>query len=136
MSSAAVTEQQAVPVLEFVAPIAGFPDRRRFVLVGLDDDGLLYALRSTDDAGLRFLVVPPAPFFPDYAPVVHQHALTLLGDPGVADLLVLLVVTAQDDPGAATANLLAPIVVDRRSLRAVQVVLTEDLPLRAPLRPS
>ncbi len=57
-----------LPVIELVHPMPGFPDRRQFALVTLDDLGTLCALRSLDDPELRFLVVPPAPFFPDYSP--------------------------------------------------------------------
>ncbi|WP_432830345.1 flagellar assembly protein FliW [Dactylosporangium sp. CA-092794] len=121
-----------LPVIDFVAPMPGFPDERRFVLVRLDDAGVLYALTSVDAPGLRFLVVPPAQFFPDYAPEIDDETLAALGVTDQADLLVLLVVTA-GETGAedATANLMAPIVLDQNSRRAVQLVLSHSgLPVR------
>ncbi|ATE53934.1 flagellar assembly protein FliW [Actinosynnema pretiosum] len=127
------TVDEQLPTIEFVTPLPGFPHHRTFVLVSLHEEGLLYALRSADDPGLRFLVVPPAPFFPDYAPVVGEEALDQLGTREADNLLPLLVVTAGDKAAGATANLLAPIVVDQRSRRAVQVVQADDLPTRAPL---
>ena len=46
----------------------------------------------------------------------------------------MVIVNVGDDPGSATANLLAPIVVNRHTREAAQVVLTDgDHPLRAPL---
>lgn len=123
------------PIIEFIAPIPGFPEHRRFVLTAVDEDGLLYALRAIDRPDLRFLVVVPAPFFPDYAPVVDDDTLVLLRNSGDPDrLLVLLVVSAPESAARATANLLAPIVVDRLTLRAAQVVQAgSSLPIRAPL---
>ena len=56
-----VTETAELPVLEFVAPMPGFPEQRRFVLVRLEDEGVLYSLTSIEVPHLRFLVVPPAP---------------------------------------------------------------------------
>ena len=105
-------ETTTLPVIDFVAPMPGFPDDRRFVLVRLEDTGVLYALTSVDSAGLRFLVVPPAQFFPDYAPEIDDDALAALG--------------AGDGVQDATVNLMAPIVLDQRSRRAVQLVLSRS----------
>jgi len=123
-----------LPIIEFVTPMPGFPDHRRFVLTRIDGTDLLYALRAVDDAEIRFLVAPPAPFFPDYAPEIDDHSLALLQASDPAALLVLLVLSVQGAADGATANLLAPIVVDQHSRRAAQVVLAgSDLSLRAPL---
>ncbi len=124
---------ETVPTIEFVAPMPGFPDRRRFVLVRLDDEGLLYALTSIDDPGLRFLVAPPHPFFPAYAPEIDDETIELLGVDDPDRLLILLVVTAKGG-GESYANLLAPIIIDQQSRRAAQAVLTgSNLPVRARL---
>ena len=126
-----------LPVIEFVAPVPGFPDRRRFVLVRLDDQAPVYALRSLEDPELRFLVLPPLPFFPDYAPEIDEQTLDLLGTRDIERILILLVVTAGDSAAEATANLLAPILVDRDTMRAVQAILgNSGLGLAAPLVPA
>lgn len=116
-----MTKLPALPTIEFATPMLGFPAHRRFVLVRVDDDGLLYALTSLDDSDLRFLVVPPAPFFPDYAPEIGDDTLETLGWPDADQLLIMLVVTAGESE--TSANLLAPIVIDQVNRRAVQVVL-------------
>lgn len=122
----------ALPTIELAAPLPGFPGFRRFVLVRLDDDGLLYAFTSMEDSDLRFLVIPPASFFPDYAPEIDDEALEMLGSPDPDNLLLFLVVTASET--GTSANLLAPIVVDQVNRKAVQVVLTgSGLPVRAPM---
>jgi flagellar assembly factor FliW len=127
-------ETAELPVLEFVAPIPGFPQERHFVLVSLDDAGLLYSLRSVDRPELRFLVAPPAPFFPDYSVDIDDDTLEELGAHDADELLVLLVVNAGERPGDASANLMAPIVLARRTRRAVQLVLGRTgLPVRAHL---
>jgi flagellar assembly factor FliW len=127
-------EAGAAPTIEFVAPMPGFPDEREFLLVPVDEDGLLYALSAVASPGLRFLVAPPAPFFPEYAPEVDEEALAALASTDPDDLLVLLVITAGADATEATANLMAPIVVHRHARTAVQVVLGgSGLSVRAPL---
>lgn len=130
----AAPDTPEVPVIEFVAPMPGFPADRRFVLLRLDDEGLLYALTSLDTEGLRFLVAPPLPFFPQYALDVDEETLASLGTVSGSDLLLLLVVTAGETAKDATVNLMAPIVLDQRTRRAVQLVLTgSGLPVREPL---
>ena len=123
---------EEIPVITMVQPMAGFPGLTRFALVRLDDEGVLSALRSVEDPDLRFLVVPPAVFFPDYAPVVDDDTVAALGIES-ADEVVTLVVVNPGDGSGATANLLAPVLVNTRTRQGGQVVLTDDLPVRAPL---
>jgi flagellar assembly factor FliW len=131
MTSATLVE---LPSLDFVAPFPGFPGQSRFALVSLDESGVLYELRSLDDAGLRFLVVPPAPFFPEYAPELDDITAAALGLTHADQALLLLVLNPGASDGTPTANLLAPIVVNIETRQAAQVVLAgSDLPVGAPL---
>jgi flagellar assembly factor FliW len=123
-----------VPTIEFVSAMPGFPGHRSFVLVRLADEGQLYALTSLADPDLRFLVLAPGLFFPEYAPEIEDETLELLEVTDPSHLLVLLVVTASASLADATANLMAPIIVDQSTRRAIQVVLNgSGLPVRAPL---
>jgi flagellar assembly factor FliW len=124
-----------VPALHFAAGIPGFPEARQFALVWWgDEDGPFSILTSLEQTGLEFLVVPPHAFFPDYAPEIDDDTVERLGLESADDAILMVIVTVGDQPGDATANLLAPVVVNRHTRAAAQVVLTEgDLPLRAPL---
>jgi len=123
-----------IPMLDFIEPMPGFPAHRSFALVRLDDAGVLTELRSLSDEGLRFLVVPAAAFRPDYAPVVGDEVVAELGITVPADVLVLLVVTAANTLADTTVNLMAPILVNLRTHRAMQVVLDDPAyDVRAPL---
>jgi flagellar assembly factor FliW len=130
----APAEPEEVPVLEMVQPMAGFPDQRRFALARLDETGLVCELHSLDDPALRFVVVPPTTFFADYAPEVDDSVVAELGVESEDDVFALVVVTLGEAPEDATANLLAPVLVNHRTRRAGQFLLDDaDLPLRAPL---
>jgi flagellar assembly factor FliW len=124
-----------VPTLNFAAGIPGFPEARQFALVWWgDEDGPFSIMTSLDDSKLEFLVVPPLTFFPDYAPEIDDDTAERLGLESADDAIVLVILTVGDDPSDATANLLAPVVVNRHTREAAQVVLTEgNQPLRAPL---
>jgi flagellar assembly factor FliW len=119
-----------LPTITMAVPMPGFPSHREFVLVRLNDDGLLYAFTSVENPELRFLVAPPEPFFPDYAPEIENAVFAALNTKDPDRLLLLTVITASENE--TTANLLAPIIVDRDSMRAMQVVLSgSNFPVRA-----
>lgn len=123
-----------VPVIEMVRPMPGFPEQRRFALVRLDETGDLCSLRSLDDPELRFLVVPPNRFFPDYAPEVEDDVIADLEIGSPEDVLLLVVLNAGTSLSSTTANLAAPVLVNPATRRAGQIVLDEPgLPLAAPL---
>ncbi len=123
-----------LPTITMAVPMPGFPAHREFVLVRLNEDGLLYALTSVEDPELRFLVAPPEPFFPEYAPELEADVFAALNTKDPDRLLLLTVITAGTNE--TTANLMAPIVVDRDSMRAIQVVLSgSGFPVRAVMNP-
>ncbi|SHN41972.1 flagellar assembly factor FliW [Cryptosporangium aurantiacum] len=132
--AAAAAAGETLPTIEFVSPMPGFPGRTSFMLVRLDQVGLLNSLRSVDDPDLRLFTIAPHQFFPEYAPEIDDETIAALGTTDPSQLLVLLIVTAGDSPRDSTANLMAPIVVDPMTMRAAQCVLTgSNLPVRAPL---
>jgi len=123
-----------LPVIELVRPMPGFPERRRFALVQLDEDGMLCSMTSLDEPALRFLVVPPGRFFPDYAPEVEDDVLEELQIGSADDVLLLVVLNAGDSLATTTANLAAPVLVNPTTRRGGQIVLDRPgLPVAAPL---
>lgn len=121
--------------LHLVEPLPGLPGDE-YALDALDEIGFLFALRGTGDAaGVRLFVVSPGLVFPDYVPAIPRTALDAVCGPDAEPRYVLLSVVhpGPDEQLAPTADLLAPIVVDCVGGRALQVVLEDDLPLRAPL---
>ncbi|WP_432562022.1 flagellar assembly protein FliW [Kineococcus sp. SYSU DK003] len=130
MTDAPVT----APTIEFVSPIMGFAEHTAFHLVPLDEEGTLYSLRAVDGTGIRLVVVAPQKFFPGYSPEIDDETVAALDLRDATEAAVLNVVNIGDDPANATVNLLAPIVINHRTMRAAQAVLVgTDLPLRAPL---
>jgi flagellar assembly factor FliW len=126
-----------VPVLEMVEPMLGFPEHRRFGLARLDEQGMICDLRSLEDRDLSFVVVPPDLFFSGYAPEISEATAARLEATTAEDLVVLVVVTLGAGLADATANLLAPVLVNPRARLAAQVLLDDlTLSLREPLVPD
>ena len=126
----AIMTDTGLPTITMAVPMPGFPAHREFILVRLHEEGLLYAFTSIDDPELRFLVAPPEPFFPDYAPEIENEVFAALNTKDPNRLLLMVVISA--GVHETTANLLAPIVVDQDSKRAMQVILNgTNMPVRA-----
>jgi flagellar assembly factor FliW len=134
MNPAVEESVPAIPLIEFVRPLPGFPGLTQFALVQVDDDGLLSELRSVQDSDLSFLVLPPGPFFPDYAPEIGDDVVEDLGVTSPDEVIPLVIVNAGDTLATTTVNLLAPVLVNTARRTACQVILDEDLSVRAPLQ--
>lgn len=109
--------------LMFPHGLLGFEDESSFVVVPVDDDGVYSWLQSTNDPALAFLVTAPHFFFDDYVPEVNDGDLEELDLRDESETLLLCLVTIADED--ITANLLGPLVVNTRTRRARQVVLSE-----------
>jgi flagellar assembly factor FliW len=120
--------------LTLVGGLAGFSQGERYALVEVSSTSPLFRLCSLDQPGLDFLVAPPVVFFPDYAPEIDDASAARLELTDAADALLLVVLTVGADVAAATANLMAPIVINARTRQAAQVIVEGTYPLRAPLR--
>jgi flagellar assembly factor FliW len=131
--SAVISEPDLLE-LTLVGGLAGFSQGERYALVEVSASSPLFRLCSLDAPGLDFLVVPPAVVFPDYAPEIDDASAVRLGLTDAEDALLLLVLTVGEQVGSATANLMAPIVINARTRQAAQVIVEGTYPLRAPLR--
>lgn len=119
--------------VHLVHPLPGLPALTRYRLTGLEDTGVLFTLQA-EDADVQLLLAAPWAFFPDYAPVLSDEDVDLLGLTSAEDALLFVVLTTGETAAGSTANLLAPVVVNQHDGRAVQVLLTgTELPVRAPL---
>jgi flagellar assembly factor FliW len=130
----------SLAVLRLTEPLPGFPDHRDYVLLqavpAADGQGLVFWLQSVDPSGPRFLAVPAAAYFPDYAPVLPRAVRIELDLADEAEPEVYCIVSIPEgDVARATANLRAPLVVDAARGLARQVVLPDgEHPIRRPLR--
>lgn len=114
----------AAPRLHFAAGIPAFPDARRFELRPWGDpEGPFSVMQSLDDDSLAFVVTHPSLFFPDFAIEIDDDTADRLALREPTDALVLVIVTVRERARDATANLLGPIVVNRHTNDAMQVVL-------------
>jgi flagellar assembly factor FliW len=109
--------------LEFPNGIPAFETERRFRLI--DGDPLL-VLESESNPGLSFLLLPVRLIDPEYRLTMSAEDRDTIDASDNSSLLCLAVITAAED-SPPTANLLAPVVVNLDSGRAVQAVRSDRI---------
>jgi len=117
-------------VIVFSAGLPGFEDRHRFLAVQLPDTKPLVFLQSLEDPGLCFATLPVLAVEPRYRLRLGGEDLERLGFSGGlqprigADVLCLAILSLRSS--GPTANLLAPVVVNVKNLKAVQAVMGDS----------
>ncbi len=131
----AVATEIETPHLTFSAGLPGFPDARTFVLLQTELAKEPFSImRCIEDEGLEFVVVPPQPFFPEYSPEIDDATADRIGLTDAADAILLVMLTVGESINDITANLLGPVVINRRNFQAAQAVLVnQGYDLRVPL---
>ncbi|SHG26460.1 flagellar assembly factor FliW [Jatrophihabitans endophyticus] len=137
MTTSVLSEPTTASTVRLVEPLPGFDDELDFTLIPIDPDGVLLAMRSMRNPGLRFVLTPAECFFEGYRPALGDAVATALGAASEADLRVLLVLTIAGDLTDATVNLRAPVIMARGGSAALQVVLDDEtLSMHQPLLPT
>ncbi len=121
-------------VLTFPSGILGFPDWTRYVLLDHDTDAPFKWLQCVEQPDLAFVVLDPVLFKPDYQVSIPADAMTEVEGREGDDVSVVTILTIpSDDPTRVTANLRGPLLMNLRTRRCKQLVLSEDIPTRYPL---
>lgn len=118
--------------LRFVSPPPGLEPLTAFELTAVEGAVGLYTLASLERPEIRLYTLDAERHLPGYSPELPDERAAELGIDS-ADQAQLLVVVTPSQQGS-TVNLLAPVVVNRGSGDALQLVLDDDaFPVRAEL---
>jgi flagellar assembly factor FliW len=112
--------------IEFPSGVPGFERYRWFAAIRLPGAAPLVFLQSLEDSNLCFVTLPPANADPGYHLSLSDEDLRRLNlpvsrQPSIGRDVQCLAVLAIREEGA-TANLLAPIVINPKTMKAVQAV--------------
>jgi flagellar assembly factor FliW len=122
---------QPESLIELIEPLPGLGPDREF-LVYRTQPGPLTWWQSTSRADLALCCLEPfaAGLDPDMA--IDQASAESVGASGPEDIIVFTVVVLERDVTQTRTNLRAPILVGRRSRKALQIVLDDPkLPVKA-----
>ena len=109
-------------VIEFPSGLIGFPHHAKYVLI--EHKRPFSWLHSIEDANLAFVVVDGAEFGEKYnlRPPLGDKDCDFKEDDEYA---ILVIVTVRPEPTMTTANLKAPLFVNIRNRRGVQVIFDD-----------
>ena len=110
-------------VIRMPVGLLGFEQIREYVLLADPAEEPFLWLQVLNDPKLAFLVVAPLPLIPAYRPELGPEDVRSLGLERAEDASVLSIVTVHG-PDEATMNLKGPIIVNRHTLVARQVIPT------------
>lgn len=115
--------------LEFPGGLPGFDSRKRFVALRFVESDPLVYLQSLEDPALCFITMPVLSVNRQYQLKVSGDDLSQLGLPASRqprigeDVFCLSVISIRET--GPTANLLAPIVINLKTRKAVQAIAPE-----------
>ena len=105
-------------VLTFPSGIPGFEKSRQFVIVSIPEYAPFEWLVCVDGSRLRFAVINPMLFAPEYSPAIVKEQLEDLDIRRSEEILLYAIVTIRENPLESTANLVGPLIINREIGRA------------------
>ncbi|ASB87178.1 flagellar assembly protein FliW [Bacillus sonorensis] len=120
------TQIQEEQMILFANGLPGFSDEKKFVILPLSEDSPFVVLQSAETAELAFIVASPFVFFKDYGFDLDETTVELLEIESAEDVEVMAILTIEEPFEKSTANLMAPIVVNRKKMLAKQVILHDS----------
>lgn len=114
-------------IISMARGLMGFDDYQRFIIVSLKGQEPFKWLQSLEDSGLAFLLIDPLFFKPNYVVEINPNDLSIINAKNVDDVTVFVLVSIPEGkPELMSANLLAPLVINKTNMKAVQFVLGES----------
>ena len=117
-------EVEQAKIITFSCGMPGFENLRRFFVLSAGDADNIQWLQSMDDPAVALLIIDPFKYFKGYCVDIPEPDQRELQINDQSQALVAAIVTIPgDDPANATANLLAPIIINTGLNKARQVIL-------------
>ena len=111
-------------VVRFADGIPSFEDEHEFVVLPYEEGTPYMFLQSMATPELAFLMTDPFVFFPDYSFELDDENMEKLAINSMDDVLVCTLISVPRSGVAdMTTNLLAPVVINRHTMQARQIVL-------------
>ena len=111
-------------VVRFADGIPAFEEEHEFVVLPYEEGTPYMFLQSMATPELAFLMTDPFVFFPDYSFELDDENMDKLEIKTMDDVLVCTLISIPRSGVAdMTTNLLAPVVINRHTMQAKQIVL-------------
>jgi flagellar assembly factor FliW len=118
-----ISEKQKI---YFKNGLLGFEDMHEFVLLDTEEGSPFYWLQSEKMTEVAFVLINPNVVIPDYELKYSKEDLTDLGTENETELLRFSIVTIYEKAQDITVNLLGPIVINKTTKIAKQIINQND----------
>ncbi len=113
-------------IITFPEGIPGFEANKQFVSVKVPEHEPFEWLVCVTNTMLRFAVINPLHFMPDYDPPVTQRQLDSLDLRKTDDVLVYVIITLKENLLESTANMIGPLFINPQKMIGKQIVIDSD----------
>ncbi|MGG1572334.1 flagellar assembly protein FliW [Fictibacillus sp. NRS-1165] len=117
-------EVEKEDVITFEHGIPGFEEERGFVILPFEDTPFS-VMQSVSTSGLAFVTADPFTYFPGYDFTLPESVVNGLAIKEQKDVFVQVIVTLREDLKQSTANLQAPVIINKVESLGKQVVLID-----------
>lgn len=115
-------------ILKFEEGIFGFEDSKKFVIIYDNEaEGSPFCwLQSIEEEQVCLPLIDPVAYFPDYNPEIAGELVGKIGELKIEDINLFTVVVVPEDIQKMTTNLRAPILVNIKTKKGIQVVVEDE----------
>ncbi len=106
--------------------ILGFSQLTRYVIIEREEAAPFKWLQSVEDPNVAFVVMDPLELFPNYKLEIDERELEELNYTSSKDLITYVIVTVPQNATQASADLLGPLVINRKKRLAKQAVMSNS----------
>ncbi|MGL1933907.1 MAG: flagellar assembly protein FliW [Fibrobacterales bacterium] len=105
--------------------LPGFQQLKKFVITTTKEYEPFHFLQSIDEPGIKFVIVNPMLFKPDYDPAMNKAHIADLELQSKEELLFYVIVTLHKDMSQSTANLTGPVLINIKKQIGKQLILDD-----------
>ncbi len=113
-------------IITFPSGIPGFEKNREYVIVSIPEYEPFEWLVCVDGSKLRFAIINPLLFAPEYDPQMSKVQLDELEIAKPEDVVLYSIVTIRENPVDSTANLIGPLVINKAKRIGKQIIVEDD----------
>ena len=113
-------------IIMFKEGLPGFPQLRRFAVLELEELKPFQYIQALDDPPISLFIINPFLVDQTYEFRLTDADMEDINSNNSAELAVYAVATIPENPGEATLNMMAPIVINDRDRCGKQVILHES----------
>ncbi|GKX28480.1 flagellar assembly factor FliW [Vallitalea longa] len=111
-------------IITFEDGIFGFNQYHEYTILFAND--ILCWLQSVEDKDIVLPMIVTPLVFPDYSPDVDDELILRIGKLNQEDLVLYNIIVVPEDVEKMTTNLKAPIIINSKSNKGIQVILDSD----------